>query len=450
MSYKDFEHHLKKGMTKAMLAVALEASALNAAAQERQATSSVQEEKAKTEYTERKVNLFGVAEIDQIVQDGQIYNKVGEDFIEEAQLDPKKLHKTWKADEKDAFANAEPDRTDTLSVATADKAGAYNTDDKNIVMTYIKMDDEQELRKLESQFADKHPEMNPEERKKTFVTMLEMFSDLNNPQSTVYKSVKAHEEQHRSNDKLGIYAPGLSPEQYGILCQYDECAATVAELNGYLAGYRNELAKGTSKEEALKVFDKEPDFAFYKEAIAKGLDPDSKEGKKLMMEGSFEMWKNKRRTMNAYKQQVSQFGANTIGNSDFSATLIGNDQELQKRINKIFDNICENDYCKQEGIKSPGNLSKYLPEQTMELLPEVRAKIEADVKEKTGIDADQREAIKQSVDGKTDKGKNRNLLKVLTGRKSPQQVAAPKKLQQQGQDNAAVQKALADEMAKGY
>ena len=169
-----------------------------------------------------------------------------------------------------------------------------------------------------------------------------------------------------------------------------------------------------------------------------------------MMEGSFEMWKNKRRTMNAYKQQVSQFGANTIGNSDFSATLIGNDQELQKRINKIFDNICENDYCKQEGIKSPGNLSKYLPEQTMELLPEVRAKIEADVKEKTGIDADQREAIKQSVDGKNDKGKNRNLLKVLTGRKSPQQVAAPKKLQQQGQDNAAVQKALADEMAKGY
>lgn len=110
-------------------------------------------------------------------------------------------------------------------------------------MTYIEMGDEQELHKLETRFADKHPEMSPEQQKKTFVTTLEMFSDLNNPQSTVYKSVKAHEEQHRSNDKLGIYAPGLSPEQYGILCQYDECAATVAELNGYLAGYRNELAK---------------------------------------------------------------------------------------------------------------------------------------------------------------------------------------------------------------
>ena len=101
-----------------------------------------------------------------------------------------------------------------------------------------------------------------------------------------------------------------------------------------------------------------------------------------MVEGSFEMWKNKRRTMNAYKQQISQFGTNTIGTSDLSATLIGNDQELQKRINKIFDNICENDYCRKEGIKSPGNLSKYLPEQTMELLPEVRAEIESGVKEK--------------------------------------------------------------------
>ncbi len=200
----------------------------------------------------------------------------------------------------------------------------------------------------------------------------------------------------------------------------------------------------------MKVFDKEPDFAFYKEALAKGLDPDSKEGKKLMMEGSFEMWKNKRRTMKAYKQQISQFGTNSIGTSDLSATLIGNEQELQKRINKIFDNICENDYCKKEGIKSPGNLSKYLPEQTMELLPEVRAEIESGVKEKTGISADQREAIKQSVDGKSDKSKNRNLLKVLTGRKSPQQVAAKKTAPQPDRSNAAMQKAIADEMAKEY
>ncbi len=450
MSYKDFEHYVKKGGSTAMLMLALEASAINAAAQERQAADSVQEQKGKTEYVEKKVNLFGVTEIEQVEQDGQVYNKVGEEFIDQSQLDPKKLHKAWKADEKYAFANAEPDRTDTLSVATADKAGAYSTEDKNIVMTYIEMGNEQELHKLEAQFADKHPEMSPEQRKKTFVTTLEMFSDLNNPQSAVYKSVKAHEEQHRSNDKLGIYAPGLSPEQYGILCQYDECAATVAELNGYLAGYRNELAKGTSREEALKVFDKEPDFAFYKEALAKGLDPDSKEGKKLMVEGSFEMWKNKRRTMNAYKQQISQFGTNTIGTSDLSATLIGNDQELQKRINKIFDNICENDYCRKEGIKSPGNLSKYLPEQTMELLPEVRAEIESGVKEKTGISADQREAIKQSVDGKTDKKKNRNLLQVLTGRKSPQQVAAKKTMPQTDRGNAAVQKAIADEKAKGY
>ncbi len=36
MSYKDFEHYVKKGGSTAMLMLALEASAINAAAQERQ------------------------------------------------------------------------------------------------------------------------------------------------------------------------------------------------------------------------------------------------------------------------------------------------------------------------------------------------------------------------------------------------------------------------------
>ena len=40
MSYKDFEHYVKKGGSTAMLMLALEASAINAAAQERQGFGS--------------------------------------------------------------------------------------------------------------------------------------------------------------------------------------------------------------------------------------------------------------------------------------------------------------------------------------------------------------------------------------------------------------------------
>ncbi len=268
----------------------------------------------------------------------------------------------------------------------------------------------------------------------------------------VARSTRAHEEQHRTNDKQGIYAPGLSPEQYAVINQYDECSANIAELNCYLSDYKKAIAGGMSKDEALKIFDRDSEkrFTFFQSALAGGLDPDSKESKKLMVAGTLKMWQKEFRPM--YDEQTEHSGKSAVGRSDAATTILGNEQELQKRINKIFDNIGNNDYCKQNGIEAPGRLSGYLPAERMELSPNVKESIAETVEGRTGLDAKDRELLQERIAGKKDKRQIKNLLKVLSGRKTPEQVSAGKSAytgREQSQDNSgAWQKAVLDKASK--
>ena len=62
----------------------------------------------------------------------------------------------------------------------------------------------------------------------------------------------------------------------------------------------------------------------------------------------------------------------------------------------------------------------------MELEPDVKQYIADAVEGHIGFDAESREQIDQSIAGNTDKKQIKNLLKILTGRKSPEEVAAKK------------------------
>lgn len=314
----------------------------------------------------------------------------------------------------------------------------YHLEDKNIVTWHISLDGF-DAEKLTENYV-----RNTGADKKTARQMIHVLKEqimaLNDTQSLQARSVRAHEEQHRTNDKLNIYAPGLSPEQYVVLNQYDECSANIAELNCFLSDYKKVLAEGGSREEALKAFDQDFDqkFVFYKDALARGLDPDSREGKKLMVQGTIKMWEETYRPM--YGVQLAMVGIDAVDRSDAAATILGNEQELQKRINKIFNNLCENDYCKQNGFKSPGNLSQYLPEKRMGLEAGVRGAVAEEVEFQTGLNAEAREKIDSSIAGKTDRKKIRNLLKVLSGRKLPEQVTA--KTAKAGKEQSREQKAV--------
>ena len=372
------------------------------------------------------IDLYGTPIIQEQQKDG-VVTAVNGAAIFPYELDGKEIAKEWKEEQKDLFANAEPDKVDTVSLAQmADGVGAYySMTDKNITTRNIDMSNI-DMKMLSELYVKQKPELSKEAAIQEFQSAMGQMSSLNDPQSLAARSLRAHEEQHRTNDKLGIYAPGLSPEQYGILNQYDECAANVAELNCILSDYKKALAAGQSKEEALKIFDKGLDqkFDFYKDSLAAGLDPDSKEGKQLMVQGTIKMWQENYQSH--YADQTGGTGAEAVDRSDAATTILGNEQELQKRIDKIFDNIGENDYCKQNGIKSPGNLSKHLPDKQMELEPDVKQYIADAVEGHIGFDAESREQIDQSIAGNTDKKQIKNLLKILTGRKSPEEVAAKK------------------------
>lgn len=454
MSKKDLEDYIKKGGTKAMLALALQASAINAAAQNQ---PSDDQDKAKTEYVKQEeqsqsdiktINLFDVATIERGEYEGENYVFIGDRAFDESRLDRKEILRDWKKDQKDFFKEAEPDRTDTISYRKFDGEMAhYDSSGKSITSNYIQMAPREEM--IE-QYKIDNPTHGQEELN-SFLAKMDKLSKVNDPQSLANRAVVNHEEQHRTNDKLGIYAPGLSAEQYAVLYQYDEAAANVAELHTLTSEYKKKLKEGASKEDAAKVFENDiaGKFNFYKEALDKGLDPDSKEGKKLMIQGTIKMWQERYRTTTAYQNLTVGVASDVVMRSDPASAMIGNDEELQKRINKIFDNICNNENCKKQGIEPLGKMSEYLPEQRMELLPEVKKRVNLKSRDYTGLSAETREQIKDSLDGKNDTKKIKNLLKILTGRKRPEQVGS-KKEQASPTVDKAVQRAMLEDLKKTY
>ncbi len=372
------------------------------------------------------IDLFGVP-ITQEKGTNGVYNEINGTPISPYELDGKELNKEWKQEEKELFANASEDVVEKVSLAEmADGAAAYyDYENKNITTKYIDISDDV-IERLADNYVKNNPSLDENVAKQQFYSAIGMIKELNDPQSLTAKCLRAHEEQHRVNDELGIYAPGLSPEQYAELNKYDEISANVSELNGILTEYNKSLKSGKTKEEALKVFDSDIDkrFTFYKEALANGLDADSKEGKKLMVEGTTKMWQEKYQSH--YYNQVTNKGINAVDRSDAATTALGNEKEFNKRISKMFDKICSNEYCKQQGIKSPGNLSQYIGDEKIGLEASEKEVIAEEVENQIGLSADAREQIGDSIKGKTDKGKIKNFLKVLTGRKSPEQVTAKK------------------------
>ena len=454
MSLQDLQEHIRKG-GKDVLKKAQEArnsmrrAALGAAVTMAVASPSLAAENTQPlQDTEMKIegleipqpetkkdtiDFYGIPIIQEKVEN-TVINEINGITVFDHDLDKKKIEKDWKRGQKELFENAEPDRVDTVSFQQmADGVGAYyDLYDKNITSRYVKTDG-LDRDKIEEIYLKKNPHLSEEEARKCVHTAFSNIDELNNPNSLMTQSIRAHEEQHRTNDKLGIYAPGLSPEQYALINQYDEVAANVAELNCIITGYKKQLASGVSKEEALKVFDGALDgkLGFYKDALAKGLDPDSKEGKKLMVQGTMKMWQENYQEL--YDSQMTGVGREAVGESDLASTVLGNDEEFQKRVKKIFDNIGNNDYNRDNKIRPLGNLSEYLPEKPMELRPIVKENIAQKVKEETGFGPEAREHLDNSIEGKKDKDKIKFMLKVLTGRAKKKEYtssSSPKDKQQ--------------------
>lgn len=427
MSYQDLKDHIRRGGTKAALILAMEATAINAQAQEQKPhIEDAKQDKIEQvvekqpEYTSQDINLFDVVTAQKIKQDGEDYVIIGDAVITEDKLSPRKLKKEWKKDEKEAFKNAGQDQiqTDTLYLSEQDEViqfASYSKEDKVVNVPFVALGKDV----AEQSMALNKLAVNGD-TKETIEEKIEMRNDRSGP---AFIGIHSHENQHRINDKLGIYAPGLNPEQYAVLEMYDEIGANVADLNARVSLYQEKIASGVSKDEALKVFG-DSDFKFYKEAVAKGLDPQSKEGKALMVTGTVEMWNRESKSL--YAGQLKDNSEARVGEMDVATLTIGNEKELQKRINKIFDNIGGN---KELGIKEPGKLSEYLPSERIALEPEVQAKIEHATKQKIGLDKQQREQISESLGGNavSDKKKARDFIKILTGRKKPKQTAAVKK-----------------------
>ena len=123
-----------------------------------------------------------------------------------------------------------------------------------------------------------------------------------------------------------------------------------------------------------------------------------------------------------YQPQTFLIAQNGIFNTDAASLIIGNEQELQKRINKIFDNINNNNYSRENGVKTPLNLSRYLPEEQMGLTQAVQQGIDIYIKNINNLSPETRDYISDNIRGRTDKQKNRHLIELLTGRKNPDKV----------------------------
>ncbi len=321
---------------------------------------------------------------------------------------PKKLSRQWRQEEAQDFKEAGPDQIITITDPGEIRAlGSYSHSEKNITLHEFDIT----FNEFEEYYSDEYED-----------SQIQMAWNAISNHNKNLKDTRIHEEQHRTNDKLGIYAPGLSPEQYGILNQYDECSAKIAELNSYITDYKKALKEGKSKDEALQVFDNDyqKDYTFYKEALAQGLDPDSKEGRKLMVQGTINMWQKK--YQEPYTEQILQIASKGSFNTDAASLIIGNEKELQKRINMIFDNINNNNYSRKNGVKSPLNLSRYLPEEQMGLTQAVQQAIDDFIKWGNNLSPETRDYISDNIRGRTDKQKNRHLIELLTGRKNPDKV----------------------------
>lgn len=400
MALEDFKKHMKH----ATIAAAALAATARVEAQQLQTQAPKDAQKAKTEQVaqpnkakeaEKTINFFDVAKVSEVKEDGEKYHIVDDAPIPADMLKERALKREFKKDEKTAWKEAEQDRIfqDTVNLSDVTFAGTYSADMKRIDIPYINND-----------LIQENPNENNYEEHLKGSVFKDVVDQHNDVESLSFKSLMAHEEQHRSNDKLGIYAPGLSAEQYAVLNQYDEISCNIAGLNVYVNDYKEQIKSGVSKEEALKVFDlaRQSD---YKQVIADGVDPDSKEGRAKLVGVCFDDWKNS--TGKHYQSQIEGIAIEKMDGNSFQALTLGNDKELDKRIEKVFNNIA--------GGKS-GELSEFLPSEKLTLTPTVENNLAREVEQKIGLSKEDRNTISSELDGKSYKKQARALIKSLTGR----------------------------------
>ena len=339
--------------------------------------------------------------------------------VRETQKKLKEDKKDYKEDQEDAFASADADKEDKGNLGGgAIVLGEYSQNAKNITMFDFSEDMSSPLKMkvIEGEFF-KNQKATPEKwdsRK----AKLERFneSDLNHSVSHIYSGTKIHENQHKTTDELNTYAPGISAKDAVVLNKYDEISANVAELNYCISVYKKAIKQGLSQEEAMAAFDEYGKFDFYKEKLQKGMDPDSKEAKKLMVEGTINMWEKEFETV--YKKQLGGVAeqyctTQDISLQDAALMLCDNPKEVRKRINKMFDNINNNEASRKMGIEPPKNLSDFLPDN-FGLSQESQNAVYAGIEKATGISVKEQQHLGENSEKRYSK-RIKNVIQRLRG-----------------------------------
>lgn len=446
MSKKDFEKHMTGKVTKAMLALSMMSHL--SYAQPRHEDNDISKEKTEniksarsdeispTEksfiFEQRITTENGRQDTTYIINNQEISAQV---------KDVRKVTEEYKEAQKEAFKNdkfaIERFEIDEMGLFNGLLA-AYSSGDKSVNIATIKAEENSSdiFKRLKKDYgvfiSDKTLQKAAENTHQA--------AKINDSSNPLFFSIITHEFQHKNNDKHNIYAPGMTPEQYGQLNQYDEISANLAGVLVLNNIYENKLAAGIPQSEALKTFDNHIifDFTFYKTALQNGLKPDSEEARWLMVNGTINFWVNN--NQKAYQNQINSFMQFTSDGNDVGSLAIGDNKEFKKRINLMFDNLGENEVLKKMHIV-PGKFSQYLPEEIIELSPEMKKEANDMTKLHTGLSLEEGQEISRRLPG-SQKRDAINLVKILSGRKEAPKSLTQKKSMDAPQKSANLQQAL--------
>lgn len=411
MSLREFKQFVKNKRNTVLAVAALSANMSFAQAQENT-------EDRKTDQTEQTAQKMPEYVLGKEVHDGQEFSTVnGNVILGNTDSDLRKDLKEYKKDQKRLFNNAEQDVINTINLKqflSDDLITGAQYDDMNKRVEYSRFDlgsTEEIAKKL----REENPDMSIEQATRTAEQYYNNTQSLNDHESPSFAGLSAHEKQHLNNDKDNIYAPGLNAEQYGKLYQYDEMTANISHLLVLEHKYQELINSGISKEEALKIFDNGPNsqFNFYKEALNKGLEPGSKDAKKLIVNGTCQMWTEK--FSEHYASLIQSKIDNYLTANDAGSLAMGNEPEFQRRRDKMFDNLGNNETLKELGIK-PGKLSSYLSEKNISLSPELKNYCNNQTLTYTGMTLEQGKTLSEKMPGSPKKDAV-NFINILRGKK---------------------------------
>ena len=399
------------------------------------AQSEPKVEESKQDKTEQVV-------IQEVLKGDQIYMSInGNPVHANVYSDLKENLENYYEDQKESFENREQVvETDTISFddfSFERQLAYYDLGKKNVTMNYVdgnKKDDI--LYYVEQNYMN----MSLEEQDQKAQNISSMLARYNNKYSVEYLSLLAHELQHMVNDENGLYAPGLSVEQYGVLNQYDEVSATLVEFLVLDFGVQKQVQGGVPLAEALKIFDR-PEFscfAFYKDLALKKENMSKADYNRALFAALHDSWqKNFQKT---YENQVIFSMKAKCESYDAASLAFGNEKEFDKRLKRMFDRIKDNPVLKRLGVEVD-NFSKYLPEKKMPLSDEVQKAAEKMALHYTGMTPEFARKLGKAMPGNAKKDAS-NLLKILSKRQVSKKVARKFVVKNETRDLTAVKNLL--------